>query len=137
MAATSIPSISVGLRKGIVFVTSSYTSPNGMYVDCAPVYSSPSNDPAAIGRHIQDALLHFADSGPWPLDKSFRSPVLDAAGVKTWNQYERGLESGAVRQFEDHLLVMGPEPHIRLPRDATPEQIGVAMLKVLGALPGG
>jgi hypothetical protein len=135
MAADSVPSISIGLRKGIVFVTSSYTSPNGMYVDCAPVYSSPSSDATAIGRHILDALLHCADSGPWPLDKSHRAPVLDAAGVKTWKEYNRGLETGAVRQFEDHLLIMGPEPHIELPRDATPGQIGLAMLQVLGITP--
>jgi hypothetical protein len=104
-----------------------------MYVDCAPVYSSPSNDPTAIGRHIFKALSNFADTGPWPLDESHRSAVLDVAGVKSWKEFNRGLESGAVRQFEDHLSIMGPEPHIQLPLEATPEQIGSAMLKVIGA----
>jgi hypothetical protein len=102
-------------------------------VDCAPVYSSPTNDLPAIGRHILKALSNFADSGPWPIDESDPSPVLDAAGVKTYKEYRRGLETGAVRKFEDHLSIMGPEPHIELPLDATPEQIGLAMLKVLGA----
>jgi hypothetical protein len=104
-----------------------------MYVDCAQVYSSPSNDLPAIGRHILRALSNFAETGPWPLNESHRSAILDVAGVKTWKEFNRGLESGAVRQFEDHLSIMGPEPHIELPLEATPEQIGSAMLKVIGA----
>ena len=136
MATRSIPSISVGLRTGIVFITPSYYPPNGMYVDCGPVFSASSDDPALIGRHIKNALAHCADEGPWPIDESYRSPVLDAAGVRTWDEYQRGLKSGAVRQFEDYFLAMGRAAQIRLPISATPEQIGFAVLEAIGSIRG-
>lgn len=126
------PSVSVGLRKGLVFVVSACSPGPGTYIDKAPVTKCLATDVAEIGKNVLNGLREFAEDGPWPDWKTYRSPVLDAAEVTSWSQYERGLKSCVVSLNEDHLLIRSELPHLTVPHDATHEEIGTAVLKSLG-----
>jgi hypothetical protein len=131
----SVPSVSVGSRRGRIYVISTYSPGPGTYVDKEPVCHTLSTDTEGIGNSVLSGLHCFQDGGSLPDWTTYRSPVLDAAGVSTWREYERGLRSCVVSQYEDHLLIRGDCSPINLPRTANREEIGSAVLAALGTSP--
>lgn len=126
------PGVSVGLRNGHVYVTSTYSPGPGTYVDKAPAYRSASYDVEALGVNVLRALAAFRDGGEMPDWAKYSSPVLELAGVSSWPEYKRGLRSCVVDQRDEDLLIRGDEPEISVPRSATAREIGDAVLLALG-----
>ena len=126
------PSVNIGFRKRRVFIISTYAPGPGTYVDKEPVLEATPYDIESIGSKVLEGLKNFVDGGEIPNWDTYRSPVLDAVSVSSWSEYERGLKECVVVQHEDHFHFMTELPHIRLPRDATLEDIGNAILKALG-----
>jgi hypothetical protein len=77
----TIPSVCIGLRSGRVFIISTYSPGPGTYVHKEPVICANSFDSEAIGDAVLFGLSEFVHNGPMPDWDTYKSPVLNAAGV--------------------------------------------------------
>lgn len=128
----AIPGISIALRKGKLFVIPTYSPGPGTYIDKGPVANSASYDTLVIGKNVIAGLEDFVDGGDLPDFTEYCSPVLEAAGVASWSEYERGLRECVLARHADHYLIRGDFGHIKLTLDASREEIGEAILASLG-----
>ena len=126
------PKVFVGLRKGRMYVVASYAAGPGTYINKEPVYECSPCDVAEIGSSVLAGLESFVDHGEWPDWDTFESPVLKATGLSNWSEFTRGLRDCSVYKEEKQYHIYTELPHIYLPLDSTPEQIGRAVLKALG-----
>src|SRR5437660_394019 len=72
------PAVTVCLRRGRLFVISSYAPGPGTYIDKEPVAEVPAQNSCQIGTKVRAFLRCFIDSGTMPDWKTYRSPVLRA-----------------------------------------------------------
>lgn len=129
----SQPSVSVGLRKGRVFVIPTYSPGPGTYIHREPVRQTTPDEPESIGQCVRDAIADFVDGGQMPDWSIYRSPVLAAAGVEKWSDYEKGLRDCIVKEEADHLVVRGDREPREMPLTVSNEELGRAILQALGA----
>ena len=72
----AVPGISIGLRKGVLFVVPTYSPGPGTYIDKGPVAQCASFDAETIGRNAIAALGEFVGRGrpvPEPTGPAFPS----------------------------------------------------------------
>jgi hypothetical protein len=131
----SNPAVSVGLRKGKAFIISQLSPGRGTYLDKEPIRQVSADDAAGLGRAILDAFGDFTEISEMPNLLNFRSPVIKAAGVRSYAEYERGLKDCLVVIEDDRLHIMWSGPHTYLPRDVSPEDLGTAVFAALQASP--
>jgi hypothetical protein len=63
---------------------------------------------------------------------AYRSPVLEAARVHSWDELERGSQSCAVQSVAGSLTIRGEAGPQQLPLGASAEEICLAVLLALG-----
>ena len=125
------PSVSVRLRGGTVYVTAAYSPSPGTHIDQEPVLAVRATDAPAVGAAVLTGLRHFTDGGQVPDWSAYPSPILAAAGVRSWNELERGLHSCAVKSAAGCLTILGDAGPKQLPPGASAEEIGLAVLSAL------
>lgn len=133
----SIPSVSVGLRKGRIFIIPTFSPGPGTYIDNEPVTEALPTDPEQIGTRVLEGLSNFRDGGEMPDWTTYRSPVLSVAGVKSWDEYEKGLIDCVIDVINEKLRIRS-EQHdlLEIDANARPDELGIAVLVSLGKVAG-
>jgi hypothetical protein len=126
------PSVSVRLWRGTVYVTAAYSPGPGTYVDQEPVLVVRATDAPGVGVAVLTGLRHFTDGGPMPNWSAYRSPILAAAGARSWGELERGSQTCAVQSSEGCFTILGDAGPQQLPPGASAEVIGLAVLSAFG-----
>ncbi|HJT33413.1 MAG TPA: hypothetical protein VJ783_15320 [Pirellulales bacterium] len=129
------PAVSVGLRKGRLFVIPQLSPGAGTYIDKEPVREAPEDDAERLGQTILEAFGDFSEVDVMPNLLAFRSPIIAAAEVRSYGEYERGLKDCLVVIEDDQLHIMCAGPHKYIPRDTGALHIGNAVLTALHASP--
>ena len=125
------PSVSVGLRRGRLFVISTYSPGPGTWIDKEPVLEARPTDAEDVGRKIIEGLETFVAGGEMPDWNKYRSPILPAAGVKTWSEWERGLKECIVVKELEGFKIMSEGLHATIPYSESPEILGAKVLEAL------
>ena len=125
------PSVTVGLRRGRLFVISKYSPGRGTWILKEPVLEARPTDAADVGQKVLDGLDHFVAGGKMPDWNKYRSPILPAAGVKTWSEWERGLKECMVVKEPEGFKIMSEGLHATIPYSASPEALGAKVLEAL------
>ena len=127
------PSVSVGLRRGRMFVIPYWSPGKGTYIHKDPVLEVSPTDAQAIGGAVFESFKSFVwDNSPLPDWDTYPDHVLDAGGFKSWSEYERGLKDCEINFEDEQYHIYTELPHIYLPLDVSAEQMGHAVLKALG-----
>ena len=61
----------------------------------------------------------------------YRTPILDAAGVKNWSEWESGLKDCSVKKEPEGFKIMSEGLHATIPYSASPEMLGAKVLEAL------
>ena len=125
------PRAALNRRNGRLFIPFAYAPEPDAYIDKSPVLEPNPKNPEEVGKAILKVLDAFTTEGDLPDYDSYVSPVVRAAGVTTWEEYERGLEACMVERRHNHYHVAYGDSVHTLPLDANAKQIGEAALAAL------
>ena len=91
------------------FIVSAYAATTaGVFITSEPTIVLPSDaSPAQIGQAIRTVLADGPDLVPHPTDwKSVLTPLLQRAGVRSWNAIQRSSKYCAVSASEDAIRII-------------------------------
>jgi hypothetical protein len=107
----SEPLVAIRLKKGVVYISSTYSPGRGTYVNKQPVFTCRTDEMETIGSCVLEALAAFVEGGQIPDWNTYESPVLKAAGVTNAGEFNRGLKDCSVTKEGNSLIVrseLGP-----------------------------
>ncbi|WP_412065823.1 hypothetical protein [Rhizobium sp. SYY.PMSO] len=92
-------SASAYLRSGKVLIQANLPTTTGLMIASGPVHTAPHDNPDAVGEALRAALSLPYDTLPHPhQDKwpSVQTPMLAAAGVRSWKTLAKGSKAVGV-----------------------------------------
>jgi hypothetical protein len=128
------PTVCVALRLGRMFVIPQWSPGPGTYIDTSPIAEVNPTSCSAIGDAVFTAMANFKwdNSCQLPDWNTYPKHVLDVGGFKNWSEYRRGLVDCVVEQEADQYRILTYHPHIFLPLDIGPRELGEVVLQALG-----
>ena len=133
-------------RRGVLFLVPALQTEDGLWIEQGPCATLASEShPAAIGQAVLETLSHSGEIIPHPTDWTSvdeDSPVLQAAGIKRWNSFQKGARSMDIGLYGEKLTLtptrnVGSEgfdhlsDDVLLPATATATEVGQAVNQAL------
>ena len=133
-------------RRDILFLVPALQTEDGLWIEQGPCTTLPSeSDPTEIGRAVLETLSHSGEIIPHPtewMSVDEDSPVLQAAGIKRWNSFQKGARSIDIGLYGEKLTLtptknVGSEgfdhlsDDVLLPGTATATEVGQAVKQTL------
>lgn len=98
--------LSCFLRKGVVYIRSYARATTGVWIGHGPVFTASPDDVATLGQHLHDAVaysIHGVAHPPQDQRREAAKPMLEAAGVKSWQSLARGAKHVGIRAVGDRI----------------------------------
>jgi hypothetical protein len=139
--------VTVYRRDGkLIFATSNRSSGRyALWIDSGPMRVLNETDPhGRVGEAVVAGLEESRSGVAFPLDlDGSEKPLLEATGLASWSDFKKGAVSCHVERDESGFrfvpssserggFVPRKHEHLHVEADATPEQLGKALVDVLG-----
>jgi len=89
-----VKTVQLYMRRGVVFIQTQSRTVDGAWIATPLLFTTTIDDPSSIGRSVLNALDCSVNNVPHPTDfKKLVTPLLEAAGVKSWSRFVQGTRS--------------------------------------------